>query len=141
MRYCFALLAFALCLTGCSVMPATRGDVDSVREDVKKAAEAQSDTYRDHLIADPLDTQGATAAAFGANVGSLGHLAQEASEKRQAEDANPPWWINTALGLLGLGAAGYVSVKGKKRINEAVAEYDAAPDNVAFTKSGDQVRV
>lgn len=109
-----------LVLPGCVWRPATMGDLDQVRADGVDVAKKQNDTFKDHLIANPGDLEGATGKAFGVNVSAQ----EDLREKRRKENEKVPEpfpYLPVGGGGLGIVGIAWLLIK------RAIAKYDAEP--------------
>ena len=108
-------------LAGCSsIRPAMYKDVEDLRDDQVQSAKAEHDTFRDHLVANPGDIEGAVGKAFGANLKSQMDL----REKRQKE--NTPTIPDFPYLPVGGGAASIVAIAWAM-IRRAIKKYDEEP--------------
>lgn len=134
---------------------------DRLRADVSDAEETRKGAFEKAIATDPNDVVGAVAASMGATLVRLGEKKVE-SDKTETDKPLPPpskdsQWsgiVNSGLGtlvelLIGTGALGgfgvilrrWMKSIAKKTTNEGLADYDEADEGVAFTKSGEKVRV
>ena len=116
-----SVLLVGLLLAGCSsIRPAVLKDVEDLRDDQIQSKKVENDTFRDHLVANPGDIEGAVGKAFGSNLQSQMDL------RKKRQDENKPVIPDFPYLPVGGGAAGIIAVAWAM-IKRAIKKYDEEP--------------